>query len=121
MPRITLLLGDRNGIGPELVAKFLARPKNYEGEEVEVLGDPAVLADGAEVAGVELDDRQFAVTPYLPVEDIQTERSVETAKAGEEVLALFIPCIKKSSGGRIRWGRLRPLKQSRHAPRRPSV
>ena len=37
MPRITLLLGDRNGIGPELVAKFLARPKNYEGEEVEVL------------------------------------------------------------------------------------
>ena len=37
MPRITLLLGDRNGIGPELVAKFLARPKNYEGEELSLI------------------------------------------------------------------------------------
>jgi len=99
MPRITLLLGDRNGIGPELVAKFLARPKNYEGEEVEVLGDPAVLADGAEVAGVELDHSQFAVTPYLPVEDIQTERSIETAKAGEEVLALLYHASKRVQAG----------------------
>ena len=42
-PRITLLMGDRNGIGPELVARLLVVDGTYGRANVEVLGDPAVL------------------------------------------------------------------------------
>ena len=40
-PRITVLLGDRNGIGPELVAKLLSDDAVTDAASITVLGDPA--------------------------------------------------------------------------------
>ena len=52
--RVGLLLGDPCGIGPELVAKLLAGGELDPGVATIVIGEPRVLARGAEHAGVEL-------------------------------------------------------------------
>lgn len=88
-PRITLLLGDRNGIGPELIAKLLADPKTAEAAALEVLGDPAVLEQGIAAAGVDPDRDAFTVTPFSPIEDIETTPGRATEPAGREMLALL--------------------------------
>ncbi len=36
-PRIGLLLGDRNGIGPEIAAKLLALPETHENTDIRSL------------------------------------------------------------------------------------
>ena len=48
--RITVLLGDRNGIGPELVAKLLSDEAVCSAADIEVLGDPDVLKEGESAA-----------------------------------------------------------------------
>ena len=52
--RVGLLLGDPCGIGPELVAKLLAGEELDPGVATIVIGEPRVLARGAEHAGIEL-------------------------------------------------------------------
>jgi 4-hydroxythreonine-4-phosphate dehydrogenase len=52
--RVGLLLGDPCGIGPELVAKLLAGGERDPGVASVVIGEPRVLARGAERAGVDL-------------------------------------------------------------------
>jgi 4-hydroxythreonine-4-phosphate dehydrogenase len=52
--RIGLLLGDPAGVGPEIVAKLLARMSDRPDIRFTVIGTPEMLAAGAEVAGVEL-------------------------------------------------------------------
>jgi 4-hydroxythreonine-4-phosphate dehydrogenase len=52
--RIGLLLGDPCGIGPELVAKLLAGGELDPDVATIVIGEPRVLARGAEHAGVDL-------------------------------------------------------------------
>lgn len=54
MPRVGLLLGDPSGIGPELVARLLADGEAVRRAAVVVIGEPAVLQAGADVAGVRL-------------------------------------------------------------------
>jgi len=98
-PRITLLLGDRNGIGPELVAKFLSEPRDYAETDVEVFGDPQVLEEGVAVAGVALDRTCFRFTPVRPVEGLETTRSKETKGAGREVLELLVRSAKRTLEG----------------------
>ncbi len=49
-PRIGLLLGDRYGIGPELVAKLISNPPKLSSQVI-VVGDTDVLAQGLEIAG----------------------------------------------------------------------
>jgi 4-hydroxythreonine-4-phosphate dehydrogenase len=51
-PRIAFLLGDPNGIGPEIGVKVLARPENAQRADIVVLTDPAMLEAGERVAGV---------------------------------------------------------------------
>ena len=51
--RIGIGLGDRNGIGPEIVARLLATPELSEEAEIVVVGHPAVLEFGRVAAGVE--------------------------------------------------------------------
>ena len=43
--RVGLLLGDRNGIGPEIAAKLLARPDTHEQTEAVLIADPGVYSD----------------------------------------------------------------------------
>jgi 4-hydroxythreonine-4-phosphate dehydrogenase len=52
--RIGLLLGDPAGVGPEIIAKVIARLSGTLGTDLVVIGSTAVLAVGAEVAQVEL-------------------------------------------------------------------
>ena len=53
-PRIAVTPGDPNGIGPEILAKLLAQPANFDRADVLIIGDEAVVAAGARVAGVEI-------------------------------------------------------------------
>ena len=54
-PRLAVLLGDPNGIGPEIAVKLLARPQTYASADVVVYTDPAILAAGERVAGRTID------------------------------------------------------------------
>jgi len=49
-PRIGFLLGDPNGIGPEIAVKVLARPQNVQRADLVLYTDPAVLMAGERIA-----------------------------------------------------------------------
>ena len=95
-PRLTLLLGDRNGIGPEIAAKLVSHAALREAAEVEVLGDPAVLAQGCAVAGTSHPD---CVQPYCPVDGIETRPGEVTADAGAEMLACLAHAVRRVRDG----------------------
>jgi len=52
-PRIGIGIGDRNGIGSELVARLLAEPETFDRAEVTVFADPEVVEFGQRVTGAE--------------------------------------------------------------------
>ena len=54
-PRLAVLLGDPSGIGPEMAVKLLARAANLAAVDVLLIADPAALASGQTIAGVQLD------------------------------------------------------------------
>jgi 4-hydroxythreonine-4-phosphate dehydrogenase len=54
-PRLAVLLGDPSGIGPEMAVKLLARGANRAVADVLLIADPAALASGERVAGMQLD------------------------------------------------------------------
>ncbi len=96
-PRLTLLLGDRNGIGPELVAKVLADDAIAQGAELEILGDPAVLAEGQAIIGRE-PAADYRMVPFCPVEEIATTPGVARADAGREMLACLSQAVRRVLG-----------------------
>jgi 4-hydroxythreonine-4-phosphate dehydrogenase len=53
-PRIAFLLGDPNGIGPEIGAKVLARAENARRADIVVYGDESILEEGERVSGVRM-------------------------------------------------------------------
>jgi 4-hydroxythreonine-4-phosphate dehydrogenase len=55
LPRIALLMGDPNGVGPELAVKLLGMPEIYERARIVVVAPPAVWQSGLRVAGTSLD------------------------------------------------------------------
>ena len=54
-PRLALLLGDPNGIGPEVAVKLLARPQLMAKADVVVYSDPAMIAEGERIAATKVD------------------------------------------------------------------
>lgn len=60
LPRIVITMGDPSGVGPEVVAKALARPDVTELAELSVIGDDATLATWRERVG----------GPQVPVIDV---------------------------------------------------
>lgn len=52
VPKVALLLGDPAGVGPELVAKLLAEPETGKAAGITVIGDPRVLEEGMQTAGL---------------------------------------------------------------------
>jgi 4-hydroxythreonine-4-phosphate dehydrogenase len=64
--RVALLLGDPCGIGPEVVAKLLAGAALDPGAATVVIGEPRVLARGAEHAGIELRLPEVATPDAVP-------------------------------------------------------
>ncbi|MBI1774890.1 MAG: 4-hydroxythreonine-4-phosphate dehydrogenase PdxA [Proteobacteria bacterium] len=68
-PRVALVIGDPAGIGPELAAKLLAQGEIVRPARTLVIGDRRVLAQGARVAGVELEP--LVVEPGQPLRIVQ--------------------------------------------------
>ena len=51
-PTLGVLLGDSSGIGPEIVAKLVARPEIYQTANVVIVGDYRVFRMGQKIAGL---------------------------------------------------------------------
>ena len=90
-PRLALLLGDPNGIGPEIAVKLLARRETCADADVVVYTDPAMLSAGEKVAGTHVD---FALCesgalrfeqgkPSLAVLDLIDARAITPGEATE--------------------------------------
>ncbi len=54
LPRIALLMGDPNGVGPELAIKLLRMPEVHERARIVVVAPPAVWESGQRVAGASI-------------------------------------------------------------------
>jgi 4-hydroxythreonine-4-phosphate dehydrogenase len=55
LPRIAVLMGDPNGVGPELAVKLLRLPEVYQRARIIVVAPPAVWEAGQRVVGAALD------------------------------------------------------------------
>ena len=112
-PRVGLLFGDRNGIGPEVAAKLLARPETHETTEAVLIADPGVYRDGQSVAGIEI-GRELEFHP-LAAPANGTDRGTATAAAGKEVLATIKQAADMAAAGDIDGFVFAPLnKQAMH-------
>jgi 4-hydroxythreonine-4-phosphate dehydrogenase len=112
-PKIGLLLGDRNGIGPEIAAKLLAEHDTHAAADVVVIADRGVYEAGQAVAGVKLDDG----IEFRPLERPANETSVgtATASAGQEVLDALAQAGRMAVAGEISGFVFAPLnKQAMH-------
>jgi len=54
-PRLAVLLGDPNGVGPEIAVKLLARKDLAAHVDVAIFTDPTMLAAGERIAGLAVD------------------------------------------------------------------
>ena len=77
-PKIALVLGDPNGIGPELAAKLVAEKETLSRADVVIIADEKVLVDGMQIAGVDFS--------YEPV-----ERLTDTTFDGDLPVLLTSP------------------------------
>jgi 4-hydroxythreonine-4-phosphate dehydrogenase len=64
-PRIAFVLGDPNGIGPEIAAKVLARPENAARADIRIYAERGMLEAGAKVAGVDVPLAAGGTAPRL--------------------------------------------------------
>jgi 4-hydroxythreonine-4-phosphate dehydrogenase len=113
-PRVGVLLGDATGIGPELVAKLLARPEVREQAEVVVIGDQRIFEMGQRIAGVrvslgvvrQVDDLRFGSreTPLLDFPGVSPDGFTLgqlSAKAGQSVLDVLAYTLDLARDGRL--------------------
>jgi 4-hydroxythreonine-4-phosphate dehydrogenase len=114
-PTVALTLGDPAGIGPELVAKLLARHDVTECGNVVLVGDPWLWEEGQAIAGVSVATRTIhsfdqaasltGGSPYFfPVESVRPEdvpRGVVSAAAGASVLKVLTLCLDAASAGLV--------------------
>ena len=107
-PVVALTLGDPAGIGPELIARLLARRETVEAANVVLVGDPWLWADGQKVAGIDVaTDRVASLAAvrgradtsrpaFLPVDTVQpsqVQRSRSDAAGGASVLQVLDRCM----------------------------
>lgn len=90
-PRLAVIPGDPNGIGPELLAKLLSEPRTREVADILVIGERAVIRQGCKVAGKQLSLRPVEESaidwngegyPYLETAFITSEE-ITPAKVTE--------------------------------------
>ncbi len=112
LPVVALTLGDPAGIGPELIARLLARADLVAQANVVLVGDPWLWAEGQRVAGLavattpvaslaEVRSRAHAATPaFLAVDTVapeQVHRGQAGAAGGRSVLAVLDRCMDAAS------------------------
>jgi 4-hydroxythreonine-4-phosphate dehydrogenase len=114
-PTVALTLGDPAGIGPELIAKLLARRDVVERAKVVLVGDAWLWEEGQAIAGVSVATRivhgfdQVDSLPdgspfFLPVTSLgpaEILRSTVSAAAGASVLKVLTQCLDAASAGWI--------------------
>jgi len=97
-PRIAFFAGDPNGVGPELVAKLLAKPQVTERAAVRLIGDRAVLASAERLTGAMIrPDVEFEALPGCG-DDARTPGKVNPA-AGTWMLAGLRRCAALARAG----------------------
>jgi 4-hydroxythreonine-4-phosphate dehydrogenase len=114
-PTVALTLGDPAGIGPELVAKLLARRDIIERARVVLVGDAWLWEEGQAIAGVNIATRtlnrfdEVRSLPddcplFLPVESVrrgEAPRSTVSSAAGASVCKVLGMCLDAASAGLI--------------------
>ncbi|KQW00830.1 4-hydroxythreonine-4-phosphate dehydrogenase PdxA [Rhizobacter sp. Root1221] len=107
-PVVALTLGDPAGIGPELIARLLARRDLVAQANVVLVGDPWLWADGQRIAGMSVATTPVAslsavrgrsdlATPaFLAIDTVQPEqvhRARAEAPGGASVLKVLDRCM----------------------------
>jgi 4-hydroxythreonine-4-phosphate dehydrogenase len=115
-PVVAVTLGDPAGIGPELIARLLARPETSAAANVVLVGDPWLWADGQKVAGLEVaterveslaavrtraDTGRPAFLAVDTVQPEQVERSRSDAAGGASVLQVLERCMNAARAREI--------------------
>jgi 4-hydroxythreonine-4-phosphate dehydrogenase len=115
-PVVAVTLGDPAGIGPELVARLLARPDLVSLANVVLVGDPWLWEEGQAIAGVqvrtqavssftEVRGRADTVMPaFLAMDTVKPEQVVKAqagAAGGASVLAVLDRCMDATLAGHI--------------------
>jgi 4-hydroxythreonine-4-phosphate dehydrogenase len=107
-PVVALTLGDPAGIGPELIARLLARPETTQQANVVLIGDRWLWDDGEAIAGTAVDvvpvtsfvglrGRADSTRPaFLAVDTVQptqVQRGRADAPGGASVLKVLDRCM----------------------------
>jgi len=113
-PVVAVTFGDASGIGPELVARLLARPEALAAAQIVVVGDAWVWEDAKRVAGVApgvkiihawQDARSGDGTPlFLPLKTVSKDDVVPgqvTEAAGAGARAALTQCLEAVKRGDI--------------------
>jgi 4-hydroxythreonine-4-phosphate dehydrogenase len=115
-PVVALTLGDPAGIGPELIARLLARPETMQSANVALVGDPWLWRDGQAVAGLTVNcdpvtslaavrGRSDSSRPaFLAVDTVQAQqvqRATAEAAGGASALAVLDRCLAAAQAGEI--------------------
>src|ERR1700755_73429 len=114
-PTVALTLGDPAGIGPELIAKLLARGDVTERARVVLVGDPWWWEEGQAISGVTVATStihsfdQAGMSPekspfFLPVETVhkgEIPRSASSAASGASVLKVLSICLDAAATDQI--------------------
>jgi 4-hydroxythreonine-4-phosphate dehydrogenase len=95
-PTIALAMGDPAGISPELTAKLLVLDDVAAKARLAVIGDRRVLDEGARVAGVRLEVKNFP-----PDADLSKENGPVFIDLGHLDPSSIKPSIATSEGGRF--------------------
>lgn len=115
-PVVALTLGDPAGIGPELIARLLARPETLAQANVVLVGEPWLWDDGQRIAGMKVAcdpvdgfagvraRRDTSRPAFLAVDTIQpaqVHRSQAEAAGGASCLAVLNRCLDAAKTGQI--------------------
>jgi len=99
-PRIAFFAGDPNGVGPELVAKLLAKPETAERAAVRLIGDRSVLASAERLTGCRIRP-DIAFEALVGCDDaVRTPGKVNPA-AGAWMLAGLARCAALARAGEV--------------------
>jgi len=116
LPVVALTLGDPAGIGPELIARLLARPDATADANIVLVGDRWLWEDGQRIAGVsvgtdevktlaEVRSRASTARPaFLAVQSIDpalVQRGQAAAPGGRAVLKVLDQCMDATLAGEV--------------------
>lgn len=114
-PVVAVTLGDPGGIGPELIAKLLARPETMQAANVVLVGDPWLWTRGQQQAGLTVATREVgsfaevrnrgtdipALLPVTTVDPQEVQIAVAAAPGGRSVLDVLNRCMDAARAGEV--------------------